>query len=753
MCRRYVLSELSQRIPPGGYYTWVLSSLLRRTEEELNTVLRRGIAVQSPQYLKEQPRNQHYPYHSHQRHRRNRVEGSSGDGVLSLPPPAPRPSCDYSYDPEESEFFSITAASLPPTPDPSDDEGDIGNTEGDTEAGTDSEGDTQTETSAETETDGSSLHTPASSLANLPVVPICVSQSPAPALPPAPVAAPEPDSKQSTLDAPSTLTYAPSCKRQYSHVSSRIIPTKSKRQPTPKSNAKPTMTLTPTDHAHYTSLLDIHDRLQRLQHLEVTRQRTVNTEERHNLLVLEERGRKRAWLNRALCPGGLSMANGNHPRTYLGVRTSGANVGVTESIRMAMPFKSSPLVSCEPWTAEEWEFVGPNRNGPGAERAGGEEEFECGEGDESAGGEGGSGYDAAGEYGEFDRVDMKLHRTGAGGMGMMRSRASMHTSRLFPVSEEDVEELELDEENAGGDGMPPDYEYHESQAYRPRHDSYHHPGGGDDPFGVDFGIDLEGGYGHGHGSNYECGGGDDYGFDYSQPGEGGGGENMAIQISFEEELESPRLRPKPRPPPRVRTSSMYMFYPTRPVSVPVELTVGSALPVPACVPVPLSVSRQYQQQQQHQAQSRKPYQAHQEQTQPQNHLTPSSLLCQPLPAPKAKHVEPIKPSPSGCAGIVISEEHPPSRPHSPSPTHSHPLPARPFSSSFIPPSPAPSPHPSIYAELDVSILPTSYPLKCEGVGMGDGVGGEFTLAMDLDLDADAEVSFSTCVKRPHAPFR
>ncbi|RDB19195.1 hypothetical protein Hypma_013649 [Hypsizygus marmoreus] len=92
--RRYALTELARRFPSGGYYAWIIQSMLRRTAESLEQLVKQAGGTPVPE--------------------------SAGH-----------------YYPEE---FSITAASLPPTPDVSDDEDDT----------------------FETDTDGSSLHTPSS---------------------------------------------------------------------------------------------------------------------------------------------------------------------------------------------------------------------------------------------------------------------------------------------------------------------------------------------------------------------------------------------------------------------------------------------------------------------------------------------------------------------------------------------------------------------------------------------------------------
>ncbi|KAG5650980.1 hypothetical protein H0H81_010327 [Sphagnurus paluster] len=95
--RRYVLTELARRFPRGGYYTWVIQSMLRKTMESMERLVKQA--------------------------------GGSLDNDPLL-----------HYYPEESDFFSITAASLPPTPSVSDDDGET----------------------LDTDTDGSSVHTPSS---------------------------------------------------------------------------------------------------------------------------------------------------------------------------------------------------------------------------------------------------------------------------------------------------------------------------------------------------------------------------------------------------------------------------------------------------------------------------------------------------------------------------------------------------------------------------------------------------------------
>lgn len=95
--RQFALPELSQRFPRGGYYTWVIQSMLRKMSNQMEQLVQRAGAT---------------------------------------------PDLAMNYSPEESEFFSITAASLPPTPPGSDDEDD---------------GPGEWE---DTDTDGSSVHTP-----------------------------------------------------------------------------------------------------------------------------------------------------------------------------------------------------------------------------------------------------------------------------------------------------------------------------------------------------------------------------------------------------------------------------------------------------------------------------------------------------------------------------------------------------------------------------------------------------------------
>ncbi|KAF5386642.1 hypothetical protein D9615_002035 [Tricholomella constricta] len=97
--RRYALTELSRRFPNGGYYSWIIQSMLRKAMDSMERLIKQA-------------------------------------GGLS---PVDTDSV-FHYYPEEPEFFSITAASLPPTPSVSDDDGET----------------------FDTDTDGSSIHTPSS---------------------------------------------------------------------------------------------------------------------------------------------------------------------------------------------------------------------------------------------------------------------------------------------------------------------------------------------------------------------------------------------------------------------------------------------------------------------------------------------------------------------------------------------------------------------------------------------------------------
>ncbi|KAG6808728.1 hypothetical protein H0H92_003090 [Tricholoma furcatifolium] len=78
--RRYALSELSRRLPRGGYTAWVLQSMLCRATETMNRLVVEAGGVSEP---------------------------------------------TFPYIPEEPEFFAITAESLPPTPSVSDDESEF----------------------------------------------------------------------------------------------------------------------------------------------------------------------------------------------------------------------------------------------------------------------------------------------------------------------------------------------------------------------------------------------------------------------------------------------------------------------------------------------------------------------------------------------------------------------------------------------------------------------------------------------------
>ncbi|KAF9463243.1 hypothetical protein BDZ94DRAFT_1282602 [Collybia nuda] len=211
--RQFALPELARRFPRGGYYTWVIKSMLRKMSSQMEQLVHRAGAT---------------------------------------------PDLTINYSPEESEFFSITAASLPPTPPGSDDEDD----EEDGPAG-----------SEDTDTDGSSVHTPASSQSSV-------------------------TRKVSFQDG-----YV---RKRHHYVSN-----------------SPRRFLSNRQNEVYAELAVMTNRLNKLLIQEDARQRREDSDIRDHYCLLEVKARRKAWLNKALKGGirgqsdiGMSMPFSRSPLSH-----------------------------------------------------------------------------------------------------------------------------------------------------------------------------------------------------------------------------------------------------------------------------------------------------------------------------------------------------------------------------------------------------------------------------------------------------
>ncbi|KAG5641996.1 hypothetical protein DXG03_003796 [Asterophora parasitica] len=205
--------------------------------------------------------------------------------------------------------------------------------------------------------------------------------------------------------------------------------------------------LSESNHDLYTQQAQLTSRLRRLLILDNSRQEQDAEDLKHHFNVLEIRSRRRAWLNKALLGG---------------VRNQTTDMGI------AMPFRSSPLAQ-RSWMSEDYEFA--------PDKVPALQEWP--------------------EYDDLDMLDLKLKRT----------RRCTVTTRLFPVSEEDVEDHDADDEEAL-----------DARELQLQFDG--------------FGVDLEGGV--------KCEDDDD-----DDDVEDGAGMRVAFEI------ERPQIRP------RARTSSMY----------------------------------------------------------------------------------------------------------------------------------------------------------------------------------------------------
>jgi hypothetical protein len=211
--RRYVQTELRIRMPDGGFYTWILQSMLQRRTVQMELFVRSSTNVEIPIFLAD-----------------HRTSGS----YLSSPSDTPLP----------------TLVS-------SEDDGDV-----------------------DTDTDGSSLRTPSSNLSHFTFNPV----------------------------SESTLSSTP---------------------PTQLDN------IAPEDQQECKYLIESCDRLRQLIVLANARQLHWDNDKSQRDIMLEIRGRRRAWLNKSLV---------------------GGSVARNMEVGFAMPFQGSRLGQAS-WSAEEYEYA------------------------------------------------------------------------------------------------------------------------------------------------------------------------------------------------------------------------------------------------------------------------------------------------------------------------------------------------------------------------------------------------------------
>lgn len=248
--RLYVLHELNQRLPQGGYYIWVLNSLLRDARESRNAFL-----MKEREFERQRENNRFSRFTSSPR---PNSSSSSGSSVSQITFGKKRSNPRHIRGPSiETETFSATTACEPPT---SDDELDEADSPRHDIAGSDETDDDIN--SIETETDGSSIQTPSSSHFTLPL--------------------------------PTRLPSVSASRDLTSLVSSPTFPTRDLPRSRP---------LTPRPHP-----VDVQiQTLTQLILLHTSHSARTAHDECARLDALEVRGRRRAWLNRALCYNGLKL--------------------------------------------------------------------------------------------------------------------------------------------------------------------------------------------------------------------------------------------------------------------------------------------------------------------------------------------------------------------------------------------------------------------------------------------------------------
>ena len=144
----------------------------------------------------------------------------------------------------------------------------------------------------------------------------------------------------------------------------------------------------------YKALVSLRVRLGHLLFSARTREVHIQNNKRQQEMVLEVRSRRRAWLNKSL------VKSGPH------------------DIRLATPFQTSPL-NLPPWTSEDYDYIRPLSTGS-------------------------SVFSDDYDWGEIEVVeDHDINERYSMGSKRVRSNASV---KLFPVTEEDQEEMDNEDE-------------------------------------------------------------------------------------------------------------------------------------------------------------------------------------------------------------------------------------------------------------------------------------------------------------------
>lgn len=251
--RLYVLHELNQRIPQGGYYIWILHSLLNEVRHCQEERLAREREKERKRLKSWGPPPQHIPLLPPRSDSALNLSTSSTVSSSLFLFGRKRQNLKHERHPSH-ETFSATTSCEPPV---SDDEEEVDSV---LSCRTQEKSDETDEEITDTDTDESSIQTPTSEYLDLPL------------------GLPSAIASQDLSPLPSTCLISIS---NQSYLNS----------------ASPTSNSTHFHIHNFTQLILLHN----------SHSARMAYEENTRLDALEVRGKRRAWLNRALCPNGIEL--------------------------------------------------------------------------------------------------------------------------------------------------------------------------------------------------------------------------------------------------------------------------------------------------------------------------------------------------------------------------------------------------------------------------------------------------------------
>lgn len=287
--RLYILHELNQRVPQGGYYIWILHSLLNEVRQRQEKFLARERERERERLKSLGPPPQYIPLIPPS----SRSVLSLGTSLIGssslLPFGRKRQNLRHERRPSNETFLATTSCEPPA----SDDEEDIDS--GTSCTRTQERSDETDGNTIDTDTDDCSIQTPTSEdFDRLLGLPSTIASQDLPLLP-----SPYPISNQSYLDSP-----LPTSNSVYLQIQ------------------------------NLTQLILLHN----------SHSARMVYEENTRLDALEARGKRRAWLNRALCPNGTEFTRSSGETKMFHQRKMKIGIGASYSrLGFSVPIQRSTL--------------------------------------------------------------------------------------------------------------------------------------------------------------------------------------------------------------------------------------------------------------------------------------------------------------------------------------------------------------------------------------------------------------------------